>query len=84
MSVNDLTGVKFNRLTAIRLIGLYRGDAVWLFRCDCGTEKQLTGFNVVRGSTKSCGCFKKELLARRRKRRTSKPPVDLRYLEESY
>ena len=31
-------------------------------RCVCGTEKILRKQNVVRGSTKSCGCKRKEMM----------------------
>lgn len=27
-----------------------------IFRCDCGKEKEIIAFNVVKGRTKSCGC----------------------------
>ena len=48
----DITGQKFNFLTAIeRIKGGY-----WLFRCDCGVEKILDSYDVKRNKTKSCGC----------------------------
>ncbi len=57
-NTRDLTGLKFNKLTAIRpsenKIG---GRFAWLFRCDCGIEKDIVGNAVSRGSTKSCGCL---------------------------
>lgn len=49
----DLTGQKFNHLTALR----YVGDRRWMFRCDCGHEKSILGYAVKRGHTKSCGCL---------------------------
>lgn len=60
----DLTGQKFNRLTAICIkekpkdcnqTGLY-----WLFRCECGVEIIRRGVTVKGGWTKSCGCLKVE------------------------
>ena len=44
-------GQKYNHLTAIRPAN----DGKYLFRCDCGTEKEISGYNVVKGLTISCG-----------------------------
>lgn len=55
----DLTGQKFNMLTAVKLVGKNKSGAyIWLFRCDCGNEKEIRSDVVKRGSVKSCGCFK--------------------------
>lgn len=48
----DITGQKFNKLTAIE----YRGNCKWLFRCECGSEAVINGSRVRQGLTKSCGC----------------------------
>lgn len=57
--INNITGQKFERLTAIKLIGINKKkETVWLFRCDCGVEKELVASDILKGSTKSCGCFK--------------------------
>lgn len=58
----DMTGKTYGYLTA-----LYRdhtkGKAVWWrFRCICGTEKALSGNEVRRGKTKSCGCMRGKLM----------------------
>ncbi len=55
----DLTGQKFNRLTAIKPSETKK--SAWLFRCDCGTEKELTSSPVKKGVTKSCGCLIREV-----------------------
>jgi len=49
----DITGVKYNQLTAIKYLGHLR----WLFRCDCGVEKSILAKHVKSGVTKSCGCL---------------------------
>lgn len=55
----DVTGQKFNHLTAIKVAGRDKyGRATWLFRCDCGKEVVLGLNNVRTGNTKSCGCLK--------------------------
>lgn len=53
----DITGQKFNLLTAIsrgekRPVGGY----LWLFLCDCGNTKYIYASVVKSGKTKSCGC----------------------------
>jgi hypothetical protein len=63
----DMTGTKFGKLTAIE----YRGSGLWLFRCDCGNEKVISGYDARRGRTRSCGCLLKELI--RNKNIANKP-----------
>lgn len=61
MNVNDLTNKKFNRLTALKRVGHSgKGAVIWLFRCDCGKEKEIVGWKVKSGHTKSCGCLQSE------------------------
>jgi hypothetical protein len=57
----DITGQKFGRLTAIKLIGTNeKGHTVWLFGCDCGVQKEISSSEVLKHSTKSCGCLRKD------------------------
>jgi len=60
----DITGEKFGRLTAIKRVGSNpkNRNAMWLCRCECGTEKIIDGVSLRSGNTKSCGCLKKEFL----------------------
>lgn len=61
----DLTGKKFNRLTAIRYVGKDNGGrALWLFKCDCGIEKVIQGYSVSSGKTISCGCYHKQITSK--------------------
>lgn len=61
----DLSGLRFGRLTAIRYAGKNENRmARWVFRCDCGTEFETDGSSVTRGQTRSCGCLRKETAAR--------------------
>lgn len=52
----DITGHKFNRLTAVKFI--YKVDRLyyWLFKCDCGKEIILRRSSVTRNETTNCGC----------------------------
>lgn len=62
----DITGQKFNRLTAIKYTGLNKNRlSTWLFRCDCGIEKIIVTQNVKSGIVKSCGCYQKEYNSKR-------------------
>lgn len=67
----DLTGQKFNRLTAIKLIGSNSKNlSVWQWMCDCGNVCEAVGSYVKRGRTKSCGCLAQEILLNRNKEKT--------------
>lgn len=54
----DVTGQKFNSLTAVSWFSTKSG-VVWRFQCDCGNP-ELVGSciaDIKRGLVKSCGCF---------------------------
>lgn len=59
--VNDLTSKRFGRLKVLSFheINKHR-KAVWLCECDCGNTTLVTSNRLVNGSTKSCGCLRKE------------------------
>lgn len=53
--INHL-GMKYGHLTGVRYTGTSRNCAsVWLWRCDCGNEKEIEARVVTGGRTKSCG-----------------------------
>ena len=57
-NAKDITGQKFNFLTAIKYVGRDKGtNSLWLFKCDCGNEKVIMLQNVTRNNVKSCGCY---------------------------
>lgn len=56
----DLTGMKLERLTAIRHIGMGR----WEWQCECGKIVVTAKNQILSGHTKSCGCLNRELLAK--------------------
>jgi HNH endonuclease len=58
----DVTGKRYERLTAIRMTQSTR-PTKWLCRCDCGNEKSVTLGDLNSGHTRSCGCLRKDLLA---------------------
>lgn len=56
----DVTGVRFGRLTALKIVGKERpsgGSSVWLCRCDCGNETRVPRSKLSAGHTRSCGCL---------------------------
>lgn len=60
MKVLDITGHKYGRLTAIEKKESVNGRAVWLFTCDCGSQKIARMSEVRTGKTSSCGCLSRE------------------------
>lgn len=55
----DLTGQKFNKLTALEYMGPGRVGALWRCKCDCGKETKAAATRLKTGKTKSCGCMRK-------------------------
>ena len=52
---------KYGRLTPVRRVENKNGKQHWLFRCDCGTEKEIYSHRVEAGGSKSCGCYKVDM-----------------------
>ena len=58
----DITGQKFGRLTAIKMLE-YSDKChsyYWEFKCDCGKIVAINKNSVTSGHTLSCGCFRRE------------------------
>ena len=57
----DLTGKCFSRLTVIRQDATDRNKRLqWLCSCVCGGSTVVGGALLVNGSTRSCGCLRRE------------------------
>lgn len=54
----DLSGKQFGRLTATD----YAGDRRWNCLCDCGAIVSVDTYQLTKGRTRSCGCFRSELM----------------------
>lgn len=66
-SVINMKGETFGYWKVIERAGSTKaGDAVWLCECKCGTRKTVLGKGLRNGTSKSCGCMKKELMSKRR------------------
>lgn len=66
MSLRDLTGQQFGRLTVIKDTGKRKDrKVVWKCLCTCGNIKEVPSNYLNRGRTKSCGCLLKEVATTR-------------------
>ena len=59
----DLTGQKFGRLVVVgdSEKRSARGHVLWSCHCDCGNDVVVRADNLLKGGTKSCGCYQKEM-----------------------
>jgi hypothetical protein len=57
----DLSGKRFGRITALRVIGRAENRAVlWECYCDCGNQRSIPSTSLQSGNTTSCGCVSRE------------------------
>lgn len=63
----DLKGKRFDHLEVIERYPESTNDGFirWVCKCDCGNTVVVTGRSLRNGSTRSCGCLRKELLSHR-------------------
>lgn len=52
----DISGQRYNALTAVRRVENIGRRVAWEFQCDCGETVIYTASSVRRGKAKSCGC----------------------------
>jgi len=59
----DMSGRRYGRLTVLRLADdvNHGHHVVWMCRCDCGVECNVSGDVLRRGESRSCGCLRREL-----------------------
>ncbi len=68
----DYTGQRYGRWIVLSFIGNnYRGDRLWLCRCDCGIERVVKGGILRSGESQSCGCLNKEKVAEACRKRST-------------
>lgn len=57
----NLAGKKFGKWTVLKYSHLKNNHhGYWLCRCECGTEKEVTADSLIKGTSKSCGCWRGE------------------------
>ena len=62
----DLTGEVFGRWTIIKRTGSNKyGRAIWLCKCVCGKEKEISSLFLIGGRSTSCGCYKSEFSSKK-------------------
>ena len=62
----DLVGEKYERLLVVEFIERKNKHSYWKCECDCGNfVEKVTGNDLRRGHTKSCGCLRKEITRER-------------------
>lgn len=53
----DLSGQQFGKWIALRPGQRRKNINTWLCRCECGTFRECATADLLRGHTKSCGCY---------------------------
>lgn len=58
-AMKDMSGQRVGSWVVLAIAGKDpHGQFLWLCKCDCGTEKPVTGGRLRRGESVSCGCTK--------------------------
>lgn len=65
--MENIIGKKFGFLTVKKFVGYKNKRPFYLVFCDCGVEKEVCYWELIRGDTTSCGCFQKKQLRERSK-----------------
>ncbi len=67
MRTKDLLGQRFGRLVVLKRIGQVGQTRAchWRCQCDCGATPIVSGANLRRGNSLSCGCLRNEIHAAR-------------------
>ena len=59
--MKDITGQRFGHLTALSRTDRKSGTCyLWLCRCDCGKDVEVSLHGLTSGKTRSCGCLQAE------------------------
>ena len=54
----DLTGRRFGKLVVLEYAGTNKNRrSIWKCQCDCGIIKNISGYDLKMGKTKSCNCL---------------------------
>lgn len=72
MRLINLVGRRFGRLLVLANAGAASpGVHLWRCRCDCSADAVVHGHNLRNGTTRSCGCLRREVTARRDRERAT-------------
>ena len=65
LNYNDVLGKKFGRWIVLGVSHRNKhGNHCWRCKCDCGNEKTVSVNVLLSGTSRSCGCLKREIAAR--------------------
>lgn len=56
----DITGNTYGKLTALSKtdkVDKYSGSSIWKCKCECGSYKDVSASDLIRGAVRSCGCM---------------------------
>lgn len=56
-----LVGKNYGRLTVIAEGCRHGAHRLWTCSCACGNTTEVLGYNLKKGNTTSCGCFRREI-----------------------
>ena len=88
MAIQNLLNQTFNRLTVIGGPIKRNSKTYWICQCSCGNIKEIRADQLKSGTTKSCGCLKKDIFIKNNKERqtadlTNKKFTKLTVLEKT-
>lgn len=63
----DLSGIRFGRLTVVSKSENIGNAVAWNCVCDCGNTVVVRAYSLKNGDTKSCGCLHKEVISEKLK-----------------
>lgn len=63
--VRNLTGKTYGQLTVMEEAPRKNGKRHWKCRCSCGNERIVEESHLIDGHTKSCGCYRKQVMRKR-------------------
>ena len=58
----NLEGQRFGRWTVLEFAGRQKKKVMWFCRCDCGTISTCASAHLRNGLSRSCGCYKDEVI----------------------
>lgn len=65
MKSEEMIGKRFGRLSVLKIDHRKNGKAYFLCACDCGGHPVIEISQLKSGKTKSCGCLRREIAAKR-------------------
>lgn len=68
----DLVGRRFGRLVVVEKAPTVRTDSRWHCQCDCGERTVVMWQSLKSGSTKSCGCIRRENMSKQARERVAR------------